>query len=160
MDARDRYDSLLQFYAAQRRLDWRLLKAQVAAESDFNPDARSRVGALGLAQFMPATWAEWADGTPGVQPLSPSELMLLDPRDPEDCIRAQATYLAWLLARFPADTLHAALAAYNWGIGNVRAAMRDHGSAWLDHAPLETRQYVERIEQRYARLMAADNPAA
>ncbi len=58
MNAEDRYDSLFQFYAGQKAIDWLLLKAQVKRESAFDPNARSPVGAVGLAQFMPATWDE------------------------------------------------------------------------------------------------------
>jgi len=41
-------------------LDWRIYKALLWQESRFNAQAVSPVGAQGIAQFMPATWAEWA----------------------------------------------------------------------------------------------------
>ena len=63
----DKYDGLFKKYGAANNIDWLLLKAQVKAESNFNPNAKSPVGALGLAQFMKATWLEWQDGTPGIQ---------------------------------------------------------------------------------------------
>ena len=62
-----------------------LLASLVLAESSFNPQARSPVGALGLCQIMPATWTEWA-GRGGAG----------DPLDAADNLRAGAAYLVWL----------------------------------------------------------------
>jgi soluble lytic murein transglycosylase-like protein len=145
MQAHERYDSLFQFYGDRAGVDWRLLKAQAQAESGRNldPDARSKVGATGIAQFMVRTWEEWRDGTPGIQEPPPADIVLLDPRDPEDGIRVQAAYIAWIL-RHVGGRLETALAAYNWGIGNVRRALPD-----LEYDPAkvpdETRAYVARI---------------
>lgn len=124
MDASSRYDSLFQFYASEHGLDWVLLKEQVSAESAFNPKATSPVGAAGLAQFMERTWEDWGAGG--------SRL------NPEESIRAQARYMRWLLDRFKGD-VKLALAAYNWGPGNV--GKHPDPSAW----PAETRYYVEKI---------------
>lgn len=81
---------------------------------------RSAVGAVGIAQFMPATAAEW-----GVNPL-----------DPLQSIDGAGRYLAWLRRRV--NTWAEALAAYNWGIGNVQRK-------GLAAAPLETRSYYTQI---------------
>lgn len=142
MNAEDRFDSLFQYYASISGLNWKLLKAQAKAESGLDPDAKSHVGAKGLAQFMDRTWEEWRDGTPGVQP-PPSSLVLLDPRDPEDVIRAQAAYMAWLLKQMKGD-IPRALAAYNWGIGHIKKV--PERSDWRRLLPAETRNYVARIE--------------
>jgi|TARA_Y100000310_G_scaffold136910_1_gene135803 soluble lytic murein transglycosylase-like protein len=154
MDVRDRYDSLFQYYAALEGVDWQLLKAQAIAESGLNPDAESPVGATGLSQFMRRTWEEWGDGTPGIQDPPPGDMVLLDPRDPEDAIRAQAAYMGWLLKCF-GGAITPALASYNWGIGRVRREIEFDagGPAWLDgpsppwleRAPSETRGYVAKI---------------
>src|SRR5690606_20537269 len=56
------YNELIRL-AAQKYLpgyDWRLYKAQLWQESKLNPYATSPAGAKGIAQFMPATWAEWS----------------------------------------------------------------------------------------------------
>jgi hypothetical protein len=153
MDPHDRYDSLFQFYGAQRGVDWRLLKAQVRAESGFNPNARSTAGAAGLAQFLARTWEEWRDGTPGIQAAPPSDLVHLDPRDPEDAIRAQAAYMGWLLEQCQGD-VRMALAAYNWGLGRMRAAAALRGRWSLESAPRETRKYVAKI----LAFLEADRP--
>ena len=108
--------------AAQRwSVSAHLLAAQLYAESNFNPFARSPAGAEGIAQFMPGTGAT---------------LGLLDPFDPEAAIDAQAHLMRDLLGRFGSVPL--ALAAYNAGPGAVAAC----GCI----PPLvETRAYVARI---------------
>lgn len=54
----DRYDPLILEQAQRYRLNPRLLKAVIAAESGFSPTARSPRGARGLMQVMPATAEE------------------------------------------------------------------------------------------------------
>lgn len=157
MKAEDRYDSLFRFYGEKEGVDWRLLKAQVRAESAFNPDAKSWVGAKGLAQFMDRTWEEWRDGTPGIQ-APPQNLVLLNPNDPEDAIAAQAAFMRWL-ARLPfvAGDVEKALAAYNWGPGRVRLAVGKYGASWKNHLPEETTDYIGRIASflaAYAKAIA------
>jgi membrane-bound lytic murein transglycosylase D len=136
---RDRYDSLFQYYGTQHAVPWNLLKAQAYAESGLNPDAVSRVGALGLTQFMPATWAELVARAGWIAPGK-----LIDPRDPEDAIAAQARYMRWLLSE--TGSIPLALAAYNWGIGRVRRTFLQAGRPWDPAlAPAETREYVRRV---------------
>jgi len=146
MKADDRYDSLFKYYAEKKDLDWLLLKAQARAESRFKPDAVSPVGAVGLTQFMRATWLEWRDGTPGIQPMK----TLLRRDNPEHAIRAQAAYLKWLFQKFRFMSKEkqqtAVFAAYNWGIGRVKRLIKKYGWFDLDFTPLETQRYVYRIE--------------
>jgi Transglycosylase SLT domain/D-alanyl-D-alanine carboxypeptidase len=98
-----------------------LLSAQIMAESNFNPFARSGAGALGISQFMPAT---------------ATALGLRDPFDAAASIDAQAHLMRDLLRRFGSVPL--ALAAYNAGPAPVAAC----GCV----PPLrETRGYVARI---------------
>lgn len=51
MEAQDRYDSLIKYYAEIYNVDWQLIKAQIKAESNFVPDAKSWCNAKGLSQF-------------------------------------------------------------------------------------------------------------
>lgn len=81
---------------------------------------RSPAGAVGMAQAMPTTAAEWK----------------FDPLDPFASIDFAGRYLAWLRGRHNSWT--EALAAYNWGTGNV--ARRG-----LAVAPRETRNYYSQI---------------
>jgi hypothetical protein len=98
-----------------------LLAAQLMAESGFNPRAVSPAGALGIAQFMPATAGSYG---------------LRDPFDPVASIDAQAHLMSDLLRRFHSVPL--ALAAYNAGPGAVAACN------CVPSYP-ETRAYVARI---------------
>src|SRR5918995_1687999 len=108
--------------AAQRRgVSAHLLAAQLYAESNFNPFARSPAGAEGIAQFMPGT-AE--------------SMGLRDPFDPAASIDAQARLMRDLLGRFGSVPL--ALAAYNAGPSAVA------GCGCIPPYP-ETRAYVARI---------------
>lgn len=108
--------------AAQRwSVSAHLLAAQLYAESNFNPFARSPAGAEGIAQFMPGTAHAYG---------------LLDPFDPAAAIDAQAHLMRDLLGRFGSVPL--ALAAYNAGPGAVGAC------GCIPPYP-ETRAYVARI---------------
>jgi soluble lytic murein transglycosylase-like protein len=104
-----------------------LLARVLHQESRFRPDiitgkTKSPAGALGIAQFMPATARER-----GVDPLNPTS-----------AINGAAGYLASLFDRFGDWTK--AIAAYNWGQGNV-------ARKGLDRAPAETRAYVAQISK-------------
>lgn len=124
-----------------------LLAAQIEVESGWNSTARSRVGALGLAQFMPGTWTAWGHDDDHNGRTSPL--------DPGDAILAQARYMCALSGqvrslvesgRATGDPIDLALAAYNAGLGNVQ---RYHGIPPF----AETTAYVSRIrglETKYA----------
>ena len=108
--------------AAQRwNVSAALLAAQLYAESNFNPNAVSRAGARGIAQFMPATAAAYG---------------LRDPTDASAAIDAQAHLMHDLLRQFGAVPL--ALAAYNAGPVPVQRC------GCVPPYP-ETRGYVARI---------------
>jgi hypothetical protein len=98
---------------------------------------------------MKKTWEEWRDGTVGIQTVNMPDLVLLDPRDPEDAIRAQAALMAWLL-RYWQGHRGRALASYNWGIGRVqRLARLGSFENTYTRMPTETQEYIIRIERFY-----------
>lgn len=119
---RDRYDNLITLAAGQHRVDPALVKAVIHAESLFNPQAISRVGAQGLMQLMPETAAY---------------LEVSNPFDAKENILGGTRFLAYLKGKF--STLDHILAAYNAGEGNVR---RYGGIPFK-----ETQAYVRKVKQ-------------
>jgi soluble lytic murein transglycosylase-like protein len=122
------YQTLIMQAARDNDVPFEILAWLLWKESRYNPaiidgTRRSRVGALGIAQFMPAT---------ARQELG-SEAAALNP---VIAIPGAATYLAKLYQS--TGSWAQALAAYNWGIGNVQRK-------GLAAAPAETRDYYTTI---------------
>ncbi|WP_121751248.1 bifunctional lytic transglycosylase/C40 family peptidase [Streptomyces sp. E2N166] len=94
-----------------------LLAALLTQESNFDPEARSQVGAQGVAQFMPSTWE-----THGIDGNGDGKRDVLDP---EDAIPSSAKYLCTIakdVKDVPGDKQANMLAAYNAGPQAVRDA--------------------------------------
>ena len=153
MTTDDQYDSLFLMFGDRYVVPWRLLKAQARAESALDPRAQSPAGAQGISQFMPATFKEWS---------GKCDIKDADVWNPQHAIQCQAAYMSALIDMFSAprqaqgvvsQSNHAgekALAAYNWGMGNLRRCIEDHGDAWRDHLPDETKSYIEKILREFA----------
>jgi soluble lytic murein transglycosylase-like protein len=119
------YDQLIDETARSYRLPPALVKAVIAAESAFDPEAVSRKGAQGLMQLMPETAAD---------------LGVDDPLEPESNVRGGAGYLRAMIDRY--GDLSRALAAYNAG----PSAVDRYGGV----PPYrETRDYVDRVLTYY-----------
>lgn len=116
------YDEAFRMAEMYNDLPAGILSRMAYQESRYNPLAESPAGAVGLMQFMPATWREWGRGG--------------SIYDPHAQIAAAGRYLRWLYDR--TDSWPLALAAYNWGIGNVTRK-------GMGEAPRETRLYVAQI---------------
>ena len=105
-----KYDSLLKIYAKKLGWDWRLLAAQVYEESQFNPDAKSWAGAVGLMQLMPITAKQY-----GVE----------NRTDPNQSLNAGIKYLEWLnnywskYIKDQKEKIKFVLASYNIGLGHI-----------------------------------------
>lgn len=130
---------LIQEAALTHRIDEELLKALIAAESGFDPQAVSPKGAIGLMQVMPATAARFGVSGDARQPI---ERKLAEP---QTNIRTGARYLRFLLNLFP-QQLELALAAYNAGEGAVQRAGNRIPNI------KETQNYVRTVMQLYAIL--------
>lgn len=105
-----------------------LFVRQIQQESGFNPNAVSPAGAIGIAQFMPATAKELG----------------VDPHDPLSSLDGAARFMAQLRREFGGD-IAKALAAYNAGPGRVSEAVREGGAHWRNFLPQETQNYVHII---------------
>ena len=115
-------------------------------ESGFDPNARSRVGAVGLWQFMPATARHYGLSV---------RRGLDERRDPKKATRAAREYLLDLVLEFgDGHSMLLAMAAYNAGEGRVRHRLRQlrdyrDRSFWAlaerKLLPLETRRYVPKV---------------
>lgn len=109
--------------------------AMTEKESGWNESAvNTDSGAAGMAQFMPETWAIYGDG---------------DPMDGSAALAAQGRYMAALTSlaadqgKEGEEQVRTALAAYNWGPGNLERA----GWDWR-RGPDETIDYVTVILER------------
>ncbi len=161
------YDDIVKDIAEDAEVDWKLVIAVMAQESEFNPNARSWAGAVGLMQIIPRFSQ--------VQ----NEALLYDP---EINIREGVRYLQKHLNRYShLDSLNQysmALASYNVGMGHIADAR--HLAAQLGNDPdeweniadallklmnrkyyqnarygfkrgIETVNYVESVMDRYSR---------
>jgi soluble lytic murein transglycosylase-like protein len=121
-----RYSSIIKKAASKYKLDHKLVSAVVQVESQFNPNAVSRTGAVGLMQLMPST---------------ARQLGVKDSYDPSQNIEGGTKYLRYLVERFGGD-ITLALAAYNSGPLNVEK----YGKV----PPFkETKRYIKKIYSIY-----------
>lgn len=125
-----RYAPLVSSAARSNGIDAALLHAVVAVESAYNPQARSRKGAIGLMQVMPATAARYG---------------VFDLNDPLQNLRVGCLYLRDLLQLFH-DNIDLVIAAYNAG---ENAVVR-HGNRIPPYA--ETLRYVPQVVEIYRGL--------
>lgn len=120
------YEHLIRSAADRHSMDPDLVRAVIKVESDFNSNARSHKGAMGLMQLMPDT-ARLHNVT--------------DTFNPSENIEGGIRHLKLLLERFQGN-LELTLAAYNAGM----KAVEKHGGI----PPFaETRDYVRRVLRHY-----------
>lgn len=121
----DRFKALIEQASQANNVDPKLFTAVIEAESDFDPNCRSKTGAMGLSQLMPDT---------------AKSLGVTDPFNPQQNLMGGAKYLRQMLDQFGA--IEPALAAYNAGPGAVH---KFGGIPPYD----ETKAYVAKIMERY-----------
>jgi soluble lytic murein transglycosylase len=122
----NRFDHLIRQASDTSGIPFYLLKAIIKAESDFNPQAVSKAGAMGLMQIMPENI---------------DHLQVKDPFDPRENIMAGSIFFKTLYTRFNGQ-LPLALAAYNAGPGMV--------DRYQSIPPFrETEDYVQKVMAYY-----------
>ena len=114
-------------------LDKNLFYSQIQAESNFNPKARSKAGAMGLGQLMPAT---------------ARALGVKNPYDPAQNLEGAAKHMSHLLGKYGGD-YGSALAAYNEGETAFNKGKM----------PTETRNYVAKVMGRSNELYSSTTNA-
>jgi soluble lytic murein transglycosylase-like protein len=122
VDAPVPYGEIIDQVSAKHQVDARLVRAMITVESGYQSRARSRKGAMGLMQLMPATARRFN---------------VKDPYNPQANIEGGIKYLKTLLDRFPERL---AIAAYNAGEAAVERFRGVPPYA-------ETRDYVTRVLQ-------------
>jgi hypothetical protein len=126
-------EPLIKRHSSQQQLHPALIRAVIKAESNFDPRAVSRAGAIGLMQLMPQTAVR---------------LDVRDMFDPDENVGGGAKYLRQLLDRFHGN-LPLALAAYNAGENIV--------DRYQSLPPIdETRQYVRKVLRYYRTFLVRD----
>jgi hypothetical protein len=129
-DPRDQIEIAIKEAARTHGVDPALVRSVIKAESNFDPNCTSPKGAMGLMQLMPETAREL-----GVQ----------NGYDPVENIGAGTRYLKKLLTRYDGN-VPLALAAYNWGMGNLEKKP--------GQMPAETRRYVDQVTRQYIAFKA------
>ncbi len=135
------YREVVEEQAGAFELEESLVYAVIKAESNFDPDAQSSVGAMGLMQMMPNTFI-WMQSLLG-ETYEENALY-----EPEVSVRFGCALLRLLLDEY--GDLTAALSAYNAGMGNVTSWLSDTAYS-LDGKTLntipfsETRMYVQKV---------------
>jgi len=124
--SQEEIDASIVMAAARHNVDPNLVRAVVKVESNFNSNAVSRKGAMGLMQLMPQT---------------ARSLKVKNPFDPDQNVDAGVRHLKQLLENYGGD-VNLTLAAYNAGSGAVAR------SAGVPRFP-ETQNYVRRITNLY-----------
>uniref|UniRef100_A0A7V4G760 Lytic transglycosylase domain-containing protein n=1 Tax=Desulfobacca acetoxidans TaxID=60893 RepID=A0A7V4G760_9BACT len=118
------FDHLIKEASLKHQVPEGLIKAVIKVESNFNPRATSPKGAMGLMQLMPGT---------------ARDLGVRQAYDPRENIDGGTRYLKDLLQRYGGN-VPMALAAYNWGPGNLEKGRS---------LPRETRDYLASIGRLY-----------
>lgn len=148
------YDKMLQEAAQKAGYDWRMLSAIAHTESNFQPNAKSPVGAIGLMQIMPNTARNFGvEATEAVDPMVNIDLAVKVLKTIEQTLRFGAA---------PEDEkLRIMLAGYNAGIGSLIESRKIAVSNGVNHNNWEqlknygavnnpeTKKFVEKVIAKY-----------
>ncbi|MDO5044848.1 MAG: lytic transglycosylase domain-containing protein [Coriobacteriia bacterium] len=134
-----KYEEFIQQSSDRHTISPYLIAAIIKAESNWNPEGTSRVGAQGLMQLMPETAQDIARmNLVDTERFKPDKL-----QDPETNIEYGTAYMRYLINRY--HELEPAIAAYNAGFGNVDRWM-ENGRDIRDTIEFpETQQYLLKV---------------
>lgn len=142
-----KYSTFINNSAVEYNIDSLLIVSIIKAESDFNPEAVSKKGAIGLMQIMPATARDMVNNNLKYETFKTSDLY-----NPQINIDLGTEYLQFLLKSFNND-VNLALSAYNAGIGNVLKWNQDSKIYDEDKVLFkETKKYVKKVNKTYKLL--------
>ncbi len=140
------YDSIIINICKNENIDPQLIRCIIKIESNFNKDAVSVAGAMGLMQLMQETAQAYN---------------VLDPFDPYQNINAGVKHLKALLSVFKND-LVLALAAYHAGLGivkknmsvpNIKSTIKYVNDVMKLYQPEEIHDYSSKIEKLYMHIL-------
>lgn len=143
------YYEYIDKYSEEYDIPEELIYAVIKVESNFDPNANSSVGAMGLMQMMPTTF-QWLTGEEHLRENLPTESLY----DPDTSIRYGTYYLRYLYKKFNCN-VDTTLAAYNGGEGNVAKWLKDpkysdNGISLKDIPFEETKNYVSKVNKEIA----------
>lgn len=141
------YSEIVVKEAKQNSLDPNLVYAVIRQESNFDPDAASNAGAIGLMQLTPDTF-EWLQKKESSDSVNSKDTLY----QPSVNIRYGCRFLSLLLKKY--GIRRTALCAYNAGMGRVDTWLKDSKTSKdgknLDSIPYpETRNYALKVEQNF-----------
>lgn len=119
------------------------VKKIIQMESSGRANAESGVGAAGLMQVMPATWEDIAGKIGQFQGFDKWKF------DEKANVAIGSYYMNTEIPRLLKssglpDTVDTRLAAYNYGVGNLKKIYQKHGKDWKAHLPSETANYLKK----------------
>lgn len=142
-----KYSEYVEKYSEENGIDKYLVYAIIKAESNFDPDVKSKADAIGLMQLMEETAVERSNV------IDNEEIESYDLYDPETNIKLGTSYFAYLLDLYNGNTVLAVI-AYNAGLGNVQEWIRSgiikQDGSDIENIPYkETENYVRKILRDY-----------
>ncbi len=135
------YTDYIQESADRYQVNPYFIAAMAKCESDFDANATSSAGAVGVMQMMPETAQEVANlGLVDSIKYSPQNL-----KDPEVNINYGAAYLRYLVERY--HEMNPAIAAYNAGMGNVDKWLSEDTDIRASVGFEETEKYIQLVNR-------------
>ena len=141
-----KYSEFVEKYAGEYEVDKNMVYAIIKTESDFHPDATSKVGARGLMQIMSDTF-DWIQSK-----IKNDGATFDDMYDPEENIRHGTFFISYLYKEF--GSYETAIAAYHAGRGAIGKWLKDEryskDGKTLYNIPIDdTGHYVNKVMKNY-----------